>query len=66
MRWAEPPTDPPEPEYDCECTSWWCDSCDNEDCECVGHIEDCSICWTKRGCRCDDLYEASRERRYER
>lgn len=54
--------EPPEPDFDCECEDEH-DYCEAERCECVGHEDDCSMCGTSHGCRCDDLYEKHRDDR---
>lgn len=45
---------------DCDCDVD-CDLCDDEECECNAHQEDCSTCETQRGCRCDSIYDDWRD-----
>lgn len=47
-------------ELDCACAVE-CDLCDVEECDCGWHQKDCATCDTKRGCRCDEIYDTWRE-----
>jgi hypothetical protein len=49
---------------ECECEEPH-DECEDESCECPEHDEGCDICRMEHGCRCDDMYEAYKERRWE-
>jgi hypothetical protein len=46
--------------HDCDCNVD-CDLCDDEECDCGAHQEDCGTCQTQRGCRCDSLYDSWRD-----
>ena len=47
-------------ESECTCSDH-CELCDDEECECDGHQEDCGLCQTTRGCRCDQIYDEWRD-----
>lgn len=49
---------------DCDCAEGECDACQDENCDCTRHEEDCEVCKTTRGCRCDTLYEDWKDRQY--
>ena len=54
------------PEHDCD-HDGHCDWCSDEGCEDCAEslwLEGCDSCGSRRGCRCDELYDAYRESRY--
>lgn len=51
--------------FDCDCIDSDHDACDDKECECEGHDNGCPDCGVRRGCRCDDMYEAWKDRQQE-
>lgn len=48
-------------EFDeCECFTD-CDLCERKECGCGSHQKDCATCQTRRGCRCDQIYDEWRD-----
>jgi len=46
---------------DCDCDADDHDLCVDEECECLAHEKNCESCKTKRGCRCDQIYDEWRD-----